>query len=817
MRSLFKFLIAFVLIASLVNLVSAQFPEYLRDELVAWYSFDDNAENIVSNNYHLDSNGTYIGSTGLIGNALNNTWVTGEGSQFAAFNTSTYHNFTMCAWINYSGSGNQFIWGVGAETDGLAATPYNIASNFYSAFTSGGTEWVIGAANASYEVREVPVVNNTWEYICGVYNDTGLIFYRNAVYTALDSTGSIKEKDTFRVTLGNNYGNLTDTYWNGRIDEAAFWNRQLNASEISTLYNSGSGMGYEPEYISFNYPDDNFETGRQEVTFNCSGNFSNIINLSMFIDGLVNLTITNTTASQSYLDFETTISNFAVGSHTWTCNATNLSNYEYSTSVRNFSVGESFVEKTFIFNSTAYETTIESFTINFETADSATLATLVHNGTEYTGVISSLGNNNYTATTTISLPLVPSDQNVSHYWSIVTTNASGITYHNSSQQNQTILITNLSQCGAGARAINFTIYDEENNARIAANLDATFSWTLYEEGTVKKNYSIGLSGNSEYLFCIVPNATYYTDATIYINNSGYVSRTYELEKEAYSNITTNHSLFLLSENSSTSFIVFVRDSTYAAVSSAIVEIQRYYPSTSEYVTVESIKTNAEGKSIGHFVVEDILYRFQVYIDGELEYTSLPTKVFCEESPCTITLTLPSSVDEAIAEEIEGLDSDLTYSKTTHIITYTYADSNDNASGGRLYVVSWDFGIGSQNVICNTTSADASAILTCDLSSYGNGTYWARGYITRNHEQLAESVIIKKVTDIVTNVGLEGLLWAVFLIIALVMLGLFKPVLAIVFSIVGVIGISLIGFASIPIVSLVAFIFIGIVFLWEMRK
>jgi len=52
---------------------------------------------------------------------------------------------------------------------------------------------------------------------------------------------------------------------------------------------------------------------------------------------------------------------------------------------------------------------------------------------------------------------------------------------------------------------------------------------------------------------------------------------------------------------------------------------------------------------------------------------------------------------------------------------------------------------------------------------------------------------------------------------IVMIGLYKPAIAIVFSIAGVIFVSVLGLASIPFVSISAIIIMGVILVWGMKK
>jgi len=208
----------------------------------------------------------------------------------------------------------------------------------------------------------------------------------------------------------------------------------------------------------------------------------------------------------------------------------------------------------------------------------------------------------------------------------------------------------------------------------------------------------------------------------------------------------------------------------------------------------------------------------VYTGGVLQLTSGATKIFCEVSPCTITLTLPAGSSTPIYTNISSLTYDLSYSTITNIFTYSYTDSDDNAEGGRLLVKRLHLGNSTEATICDSSSTEVAAVLTCDITTQINGTYYAYGYVNRSSVQtLVNTLIIQKSRDIAGSVGADGLLWAVFLLIGVVMVGLYKPVIAMVFAIAGVITIGTLGIVSIPITAIITIILLGGVIIWGMRK
>ncbi|GAG95557.1 unnamed protein product, partial [marine sediment metagenome] len=91
--------------------------------------------------------------------------------------------------------------------------------------------------------------------------------------------------------------------------------------------------------VEQNTPEDNYFSGNKAVTLNCtSENFGvgAILNLSLYLNGALNQTFTNTTANQN-MSFETT-ENFADGNYNWSCSASNINNDETITNNRTFIV-----------------------------------------------------------------------------------------------------------------------------------------------------------------------------------------------------------------------------------------------------------------------------------------------------------------------------------------------------------------------------------------------------------------------------------------------------------------------------------------------
>jgi len=366
------------------------------------------------------------------------------------------------------------------------------------------------------------------------------------------------------------------------------------------------------------------------------------------------------------------------------------------------------------------------------------------------------------------------------------------------------------------------MYDESTLEEINGSISLTFNYRQ-SNATITNSFSYSDTNNnlSKYSFAISsPDQTYTIDATLEYYATGYAHKFYNFAGVDFTNITTEIGLYLLNESSSTSFVVEVKDSSYQPLVGVEVYVQKYDVGTGMWFTSEIAETDSEGKTIQHFYTEDNLYRFKIYDDGVLLYTSPSKIIACPSTPCTVTIIISEAFINPLIpfQNLGSLDSTLTYSKATNIVTYTYSDTSGNFTQGRLYVIRSNPGEPNILFTCNETSSSSTAVLTCDLSAETNGTYIATGYITRGStENLIERKIFNKIRSIVAGIGVDGVLWSIFFLIGIIMLGVYRPSLGIIFGIVGVLMLWLLQLMEITITALVALIGIAIILLLEVRK
>jgi len=799
--------------------------------LISWFKMDTGSGGDI-----IDSFGFRNGSTqdvlfttdGLINNATNHTSATSginltDGiSNLPSYTFGNGSDFTWSVWVNatYYGRSSENIINKG-DSYAMGMMEGNLSTwTWVGGFTTN-----IGS----------PIENSTWNHLAFVVDGTsgkGQRFINGAPDGAeYDWKG---DKDGVKKTvIGATYDSKFRVW--GAIDELGMWNRSLSSGEINQLWNDGVGISLYVEApppvgtitATQSYPIDTFNTTDRTINMGC--NFStndgeNITARSLFIfNSTHKIVFSNVTSGLLLKDLNETFITTAlpIGTYNWSCTA-NGSIANSTTTNRTLTIAR-FFDVLQVYNETSYDSSTENFKINItfnENVYSLVSGFLRYNGTRYTSTGSTDGAS-ATFNKNILVSEVSSDANISYIWEFSFTNATGTDWENSSWGNQTALPINASIYGFpyNDTFINFTVYDEGTEKLLNATFDIVLSYG-FSSPFKNLTYQDSTEKNSTFPFSFNPaSESYIISGVIEYDATGYESRLYSIPEQNVTSAGQIVKLYLLNVSDSTTFVIKVQDSTFSPVVGGVVHIQRFYTSSNEWVTMEIVTTNDVGKALGHFATEDVNYRFLVYVDSVLKLTSTPTKIFCEIAPCTITLTFPGEEGIAKFEDPSGLAFSLTYSKATEIFTYSYTDSATGALGGRLRVIRNNYRNATQTTICNEISTAASAVLTCDISLEINGTYI--GYAYNNREggegSLLDILTINKARNIVLNVGLDGLIWAVFLIMGIVMLGLFKPALAIVFSIGALFFIGLLGLVSIPAVAFFSLLFIGIFLLWEMRK
>jgi len=159
------------------------------------------------------------------------------------------NNFTISLWFNVNAS------------DGMLFSNYhNDGSGDYGYFlhkTGSNLRWqVYSSGNLNNKTVTIPsYVTNTWFHVVVTANNTVENGFSNAIYINGSLAGYNTYMDNIRYhSTINHYPSIGAMYYgssptisnpfNGKIDAVNIWNRKLTSTEITELYNAGTGKQY---------------------------------------------------------------------------------------------------------------------------------------------------------------------------------------------------------------------------------------------------------------------------------------------------------------------------------------------------------------------------------------------------------------------------------------------------------------------------------------------------------------------------------------------------------------------------------------------
>ncbi|MBI5101292.1 MAG: LamG domain-containing protein, partial [Nitrospirae bacterium] len=196
--------------------------------MVAWWGGDNNALDMVGNN-----NGTLNGANyaaGKVGQAFSldgvNDYVEMTGSSVGDFGSAP---FTVDFWMYAINGTAGYLVGKSHPDSGLG---WDIR------WKNDNKIYVVGVNGWNWFTSDASATSNTWHHIAVASTDSLVTLYIDGVVkgtsprSAISSTGN-----PFRMGDTTNYG---DAAFNGLLDEVEIFNRALDASEITAIYNAGS-------------------------------------------------------------------------------------------------------------------------------------------------------------------------------------------------------------------------------------------------------------------------------------------------------------------------------------------------------------------------------------------------------------------------------------------------------------------------------------------------------------------------------------------------------------------------------------------------
>jgi len=228
--------------------------------LVSYFTLDEETGNMIDyvGNYNFTNTDVDLNQTGTIHNAYYYDGVT-SNSQLVYDNLNT-GELSVCAWFDMSSSAlNERIFDRWAD--------YN---QFLIRFSSNNNLQVfIKGTGGVSSIASAYNVSIGWHFFCKTYSaSNGLNLYidDNTVENAAGN-GNMVSASSDKLYIGYNGDTQGDLY-HGYLDDARIYNRELTASEVSTIYEKSLNVFYL-EGVSINVPTINiFEITNEDLYYN---------------------------------------------------------------------------------------------------------------------------------------------------------------------------------------------------------------------------------------------------------------------------------------------------------------------------------------------------------------------------------------------------------------------------------------------------------------------------------------------------------------------------------------------------------------------
>lgn len=831
----FTLLLAFVL-------VFTPFASAIQNEsqLSGYWNLDDgytSGTTVIdySGNYNLTNVGTATtGGTGVYNQSYDfdgsSDYLTGS-----FVDLDTLGQFTYSIWLNPDVNTtaydimNPTDAGWGAKRLYVPATGeiYATIGKGTSPNTACGSGYIL---NATGDWTHVALsVKNSGEirlYVNGVS-------YKNCSFAASMSGAN---PDMF---IGAQYtGNLK---FNGQIDDVRIYNKQLTSEEIIAIYeddlSSTPPITYPYAVVQVKDLYDNatlsgltVHIGSSSNTTNSSGHAIvwNNTGLNYTVDGGTNYFNASGTATQnaSVTDYVygafvtinvTNIINESVSNYTAIPDQSGYTNYSSAGVARLYlkpnalnnvsivaydgnwtlnSTQQTYSNKTFSFNTTGKDISNYQLDGLFQALLTVNVSVgysnvyVINHSTNVTGIDVTLGYSKNTTNYNITYEVMVGNYSIEGLpegYSISRVNAS-IGYYNFTPR--------ITLPAFALNSLYLTFKDEITESAITQNISLELISDLSAGVYTTTNGSLNLE-------LLTPtNYTLRYKSTIGTN---YTERDYYqvLAAQNYYTIT----LYSLENNEGTDMVVTITDTGGDPVEDATVKLLRYYTSCNCYNIVEMAKTSASGES--YFIVDayDAHYKFSVEYQGLTYFLSSSPENFVPNNGLvsrSITINLGSAYFESF-RALGDFASTLTYNNITKGLSFTWNDPSGLVTQGCLYAEYLD-GVDYTQVTPNCQAGSTGSVILVLNDSLATYKYYAEVETSTTYSSyVLFSGFIDKLRDDILNgqLGLGALLGA-GLVMVLALMFSYSAIAVMIVTAVGVIGMSVLGIATLTTVFITGF-------------
>lgn len=468
----------------------------------------------------------------------------------------------------------------------------------------------------------------------------------------------------------------------------------------------------------------------------------------------------------------------------------------------------------YIYNTTSTSTadvieqTSQTFTLRIDYpygADNITAA-LLYNGTSYTGTrTNGTGYSDFTASVTI--PIVQS-VNYTHgfFWNYTIGDLS--TYLQTNDENQTtyeIIVNNCSTI-ADVYTLNITFLNETTDTWVNVDFEGTFD--LWVDGySYFTNYSYEINSINTTNLCIYPHwASYQTNAQIIYDGFNYNLWNYTLD-----NITNSLTLYTTDGTTVVTFTVVDEDDE--PVADVIIKVLQYDVGTGTFSTTEVLNTDSDGQAIGHIILNTEWYKFILELDGVIVLETEETIIQSTTKTFRITLGEDYFIDYDV---VRGIAGRVVFTNSSLTFDYVYTDPTGGIAQACLEVIKRTIN-GDTTLSSQCSSSTAGTISYTIVEDVGSNTYIATGTVIIDGDSFFIDSATAKFGGLWRDYGTDGMFMAFLISVALVMVGIWNPVISIVFLLLAILVSNLLGFFFLNWIYLISLFLMGGIAIFKLTR
>ena len=370
---------------------------------------------------------------------------------------------------------------------------------------------------------------------------------------------------------------------------------------------------------------------------------------------------------------------------------------------------------------------VEEFKINvtFNDTFSGVSVVLNYNGTNNSMSTSDTGTTREYITT-LTIPSVTVETNVTVFFIATLSKGEDILVVNTNSQNQTINPFLIDDCSSFTKKLLiFEMVDEDSLSEINGTIEFTINifslgtTTLVNSFNDSYEYIIGESSevcldDIEEEYSMSYQIRHFGDEVQYFKKY----RNIQLRTINNDTIPENITLYNLNLSRGHAFNIIIVGNLLSTQGNVglLVDSQRQYLATDEFVSVESPITNSEGIAISNLVQAEEIYNFLISFNGELLGTFNNYQVKCANAAlgqCSITLNLATATGtQTDFESVGNITQLILLDTSTNTVHHTFS-STDGISKTVTSLVIKDDGYGN-TTICNGSSTGTSGTILCAI-------------------------------------------------------------------------------------------------------